>query len=257
MKIYAWNVNGLRAIEKKGFLDWVQHEHPDILCLQETKIQAEQLTYNLRNIPGYHSYFSCAERKGYSGVATYSRQKPLAVHHGIGIDRFDREGRIIVAEYPVFTHLNIYFPNSQKGEERLIYKLEFHQAVLDYCDRLVAEGKKVVISGDFNTAHREIDLKNPKANVGTSGFLPVERAMMDKFLSRGYVDTFRQLHPDTVKYSWWSYIYNARSRGAGWRIDYHLVSENLFNQVTGADILDHVMGSDHCPVSLELNLTEG
>jgi exodeoxyribonuclease-3 len=252
VRIYSWNVNGIRAVLKYGFLDWVLKEQPDILCLQETKIQEDQLTDEIKNIPGYQSYFSFAERKGYSGVVTYVKEEPLSVKCGIGNPKFDCEGRILITEYPEFTLFNIYFPNGQKDEIRLRYKMEFYDAVLAYCDELVQQGKKLVICGDFNTAHKEIDLKNPKSNEKRSGFLPEERAWMDKLVSHGYVDVFRWLHPDLVKYSWWSYRFKAREKNVGWRIDYHFVSQNLLSQVKGAEILDEVFGSDHCPVVLEL-----
>ncbi|WP_432661826.1 exodeoxyribonuclease III [Wukongibacter baidiensis] len=252
MKIYSWNVNGIRAVQKKGFVDWVKEEQPDILCIQETKANVDQLDEEIINIDGYHSYFSSAERKGYSGVATYSKIKPLSVKHGIGIERFDSEGRFLITEYPEFILFNIYFPNGQKDDERLKYKMEFYDALLEYCEDLKSQGKKLIISGDYNTAHREIDLKNPKSNEKRSGFLPIERAWIDKFISHGYVDTFRHFHEDEVKYSWWSYRFKAREKGVGWRIDYHFVSDNLIDDLKGAEILDDVMGSDHCPVAIYL-----
>jgi exodeoxyribonuclease-3 len=252
LRIFSWNVNGLRAIQKNGFMDWVLNEKPDILCLQETKIQEEQLSDELKQIPGYQAYFSFAERKGYSGVATYTKKEPLSVQCGIGDPKFDCEGRILITEFAEFILLNIYFPNGQRDEIRLGYKMDFYEAILAYCDELVAKGKKLIICGDYNTAHKEIDLKNPKSNEKRSGFLPEERAWMDKFVSHGYVDVFRYFYPELVKYSWWSYRFKARERNAGWRIDYHFVSENLINEVKGAEIHDHVMGSDHCPVMIEL-----
>jgi exodeoxyribonuclease-3 len=252
MKIYSWNVNGLRAINKKGFKEWVVDEEPDILCIQETKIQDNQLTDELRNIEGYKSCFSFAEKKGYSGVAVFSKIEPKSVKYGIGIERFDSEGRILILEFDGFILLNIYFPNGQMNEERLNYKMEFYDAILDYCNNLVNEEKKLVICGDYNTAHNEIDLKNPKSNAKRSGFLPIEREWIDKFISNGYIDTYRRINPDKVEYSWWSYRFNARANNAGWRIDYHFVSENLFSSVKDAKILTEVYGSDHCPVVLEL-----
>ncbi|MEL7568388.1 MAG: exodeoxyribonuclease III [Dehalobacterium sp.] len=252
MRIYSWNVNGIRAVQKSGFMDWVLREQPDILCLQETKIQEDQLTDELKQIPGYRAYFSFAERKGYSGVATYSKEKPLSVFCGIGDPKFDCEGRILITEYPGFTLLNIYFPNGQKDEVRLRYKMEFYDALLEYCDQLVSKGEKLIICGDYNTAHKEIDLKNPKSNEKRSGFLPEERAWMDKLVSHGYVDVFRSFYPDAIKYSWWSYRFKAREKGVGWRIDYHFISQNLIDQIKGAEILDDVFGSDHCPVMIEL-----
>ena len=252
MKIYSWNVNGIRAMEKKGFIQWNDEEKPDILCIQETKIQSDQIEDKIKNIEGYKSYFSCAERKGYSGVAVYTKEEPISVSYGIGIDKFDSEGRILICEYVDFTLFNIYFPNGQSSEERLNYKLEFYDALFKYCDELKSNGKKLIICGDYNTAHNEIDLKNSKANSNTSGFLPIERKWMDDIIERGYIDTFRYFHSDEVKYSWWSYRFNARKNNAGWRIDYHFVSDNFIDCVEGAEILNEVTGSDHCPVVLLL-----
>ncbi|MCW6074881.1 exodeoxyribonuclease III [Clostridium sporogenes] len=252
MRIYSWNVNGLRAVAKKNFLEWIGKENPDILCIQETKLQENQLEDNIKNVEGYYSYFSFAQKKGYSGVATYTKEEPISVKHGIGIEKFDLEGRILITEFEDFTLLNIYFPNGQRDEERLQYKLDFYEALFNYCDELVEEGKKLVICGDYNTAHNEIDLKNPKANEKASGFLRIERDWLDKIIERGYTDTFRNMNPDKIKYSWWSYRFKARERNAGWRIDYHFVSNNLLDRVENTEILDEVYGSDHCPVMLEL-----
>ncbi|MEA4825236.1 MAG: exodeoxyribonuclease III [Clostridium sp.] len=252
MNIYSWNVNGIRAIEKKGFVQWIQDENPDVLCIQETKIQSDQIEDSLKNIEGYKSYFSCAEKKGYSGVAVYTKKEPISVKYGIGIERFDSEGRILICDYEGFILFNIYFPNGQKDEERLSYKLDFYEALFEYCDKLKGQGRKLIICGDYNTAHNEIDLKNPKANSKTSGFLPIERKWIDNIISRGYIDTFRYFHPDEVKYSWWSYRFNARKNNAGWRIDYHFVSDNMIDDVSEAKILNHVTGSDHCPVMISL-----
>jgi exodeoxyribonuclease III len=252
MKIYSWNVNGLRAILKKGFLEWIQEESPDILCIQETKLQENQLEDNIKNIEGYYSYFSFAEKKGYSGVATFTKKKPIDVKYGMGIERFDSEGRIVATEFEGFTLLNIYFPNGQMNEERLSYKMEFYDALLEYCNSLVSEGKKLVICGDYNTAHTEMDIKNAKGNEKTSGFLEIERAWLDKLIANGYTDTFRHINPEEVKYSWWSYMFKSRERNVGWRIDYHFVSNNLLPYVKDAEILNEVVGSDHCPVVVEL-----
>jgi len=197
MRIYSWNVNGLRAVAKKNFLEWIGEENPDILCIQETKLQENQLEDNIKNIDGYYSYFSFAHKKGYSGVATYTKEEPISVKHGIGIERFDSEGRILITEFKDFILLNIYFPNGQRDEERLQYKLDFYEALFNYCDELVEEGKKLVICGDYNTAHNEIDLKNPKANEKASGFLRIERDWLDKIIERGYIDTFRNMNPDS------------------------------------------------------------
>lgn len=252
MKIYSWNVNGLRAIMKKNFLDFINEYNPDILCIQETKLQEKDLNDSLKNIEGYHSYFSFAERKGYSGVGTYTKQKPLSVKHGIGIEEFDNEGRILITEFENFTLFNIYFPNGQRDEIRLDYKLRFYDALFKYCDEYIKNGKKIIICGDYNTAHTPMDIKNAKANENSSGFLPIEREWMDKIINDGYIDTFRYFHPDTVKYSWWSYRFKARERNTGWRIDYHFVSKNLLNDIKDAEILNEVYGSDHCPILIEL-----
>lgn len=252
MKIYSWNVNGIRAIQKKGFIDWVLEEQSDILCLQETKAHVEQLDEELLHIDGYYSYFSEGERKGYSGVATYTKEKPLSVKKGIGIERFDREGRILITEYEDFILFNIYFPNGQKDDERLQYKMDFYDAILDYCNDLKDQWKNLIICGDYNTAHKEIDIKNPKSNEKRSGFLPMERQWMDQFISNGYIDTYRTLHPESIEYSWWSYRFKARERNAGWRIDYFFVSDHFMDQVAEAEILTDVMGSDHCPIVLSL-----
>ena len=252
MQIYSWNVNGIRAAKRKGFLDWMAKTRPDILALQEIRIQPEQLTDDLKNIDGYHSYFNCGERKGYSGVAIYTTEKPEEVEYGIGIERFDREGRVITAHYPDFSLLNIYFPNGRSSKERLEYKLDFYQAIFDYCEDLRKSGKKLVVCGDYNTAHQEIDLHSPEDNHNKSGFLDVEREWLDKIIEAGYVDSFRYFHPQEVKYSWWSYRTRARDRNAGWRIDYHFVTEDLMDQIQDSDVLTEVMGSDHCPIVLDL-----
>lgn len=252
MRIYSWNINGLRAVMKKGFVEWIAEEKPDILCIQETKLQENQLEDSFKNIEGYYSYFSFAEKKGYSGTATYTKEKPISVKHGIGIQRFDSEGRILITEFEKFTLFNIYFPNGQMNEDRLNYKMEFYDALLGYCNNLVAEGKKLIICGDYNTAHTEMDIKNAKANENTSGFLPMERAWMDKFIANDYTDTYRYINPEKIEYSWWSYRFKARERNTGWRIDYHFVSNNLLEEVKAARILNEVMGSDHCPIMVEI-----
>jgi len=253
MKIYSWNVNGLRAVMKKDFLPWITTQMPDVLCLQETKLQSDQLEDNVKNIEGFYSYYSFAEKKGYSGVATYTRVEPEKVLHGIGIEEFDREGRILITFFKEFVVINIYFPNGQRDEERLDYKLRFYDAILDYCNALVLEGQKLVICGDYNTAHTPMDIKNAKANENTSGFLKIEREWLDKLIENGYTDTFRYMEPETIKYSWWSYMFKARERNTGWRIDYHFVSNNLLKAVKSVDILNEVFGSDHCPVVVEID----
>jgi len=250
MKIYSWNVNGIRAVLQKGFKEWVSAEQPDILGVQETKIAAGQIAAAELEIAGYHSYWSCGERKGYSGVGLYTKEKPRAVSYGIGIEEFDREGRIINAEYPGFRLLTIYFPNGQSGDERLTYKLAFYDAIIDYCRQRTAAGDNLIIGGDFNTAHRAIDLKNPQQNENYSGFLPVERAKLDEFLTAGFVDTFRHFYPEKVQYSWWTYRFSARARDVGWRIDYFYVSDRFAAAVRDAQILGAVTGSDHCPIAV-------
>lgn len=254
MKIYSWNVNGIRAIQKKGFIDWIQKEQPDILCLQETKAHVDQLDEALIEIPGYKVFFNAAERKGYSGTAIYYRIEPLAIWTGFEEDRFNAEGRIIVMDYDDFVLLNLYFPNGQRDDERFRFKMDFCDALLDYTNELIGSGKKIIISGDFNTAHEEIDLKHPKNNETKSGFLPIERAWMDQLIESGFVDTYRHLYPEKIEYTWWNYKFNARKTNAGWRIDYHFVTENLKPHLKDAKIHGDIMGSDHCPISIEIDL---
>ncbi len=252
MRILSWNVNGIRAVAKKGFLDWFLDESPDILCLQETKAQEDQLDKELRNPEGYYSYFSSAEKKGYSGVALFTKEKPKDVKHGFGIKKFDSEGRTIIAEYKNFVLFNIYFPNGKMSDERLKYKMTFYDAFLDYADNLKDAGKKIIMCGDVNTAHTEIDLSNPKANTKTSGFLPAERAWIDKLVSHGYIDTFREFCDEPGHFSWWDYRTGARKRDVGWRLDYFFISKNLKSKLKDAFIMKEVMGSDHCPVGIEI-----
>lgn len=252
IRILSWNVNGLRAVHKKGFLDWFKKEQPDILCLQETKAQEEQLPDEVRNIEGYHSYFSSAVKKGYSGVAIYTKDEPKSVKKGFGIEKFDSEGRILVAEYSDFILINIYYPNGKAREERLRYKMDFYDAFQEYANKLKKKGKNLVICGDVNTAHKEIDLARPKANEKVSGFLPEEREWMDKFLAEGYLDTFRMFNQEPENYTWWDMVSRARDRNVGWRIDYFFISESLKKRIKGAFILSDVMGSDHCPIGIEI-----
>ena len=255
MKLISWNVNGLRAVFKKDFSQVFAALDPDVLALQETKLQAHQRTDEMRGFDGYQTHWSYAmEKKGYSGVAVYERLEPQTVRDGFGVQRFDSEGRVLELDFGSFVFFNVYFPNGQKDEERLQYKLDFYDDFFAYTDQLKAEGRSLVICGDFNTAHNEIDLKNPQSNKDRSGFLRVERDVLDDILSRGYVDTFRHLYPDTVTYSWWSYRFNARKNNAGWRIDYFFVTRDLVESgaVQNAFILNDVFGSDHCPVGIEL-----
>jgi exodeoxyribonuclease-3 len=254
VKLVSWNVNGIRAAVKKGFLDWFGDATPDILCVQETRARPEQLDEALLDPPGYRTYWNAAERKGYSGVTTWSRPEPVHVESGFGVDEFDVEGRVLRTDYAAFKLFNVYFPNGRRDQERVDYKLRFYDALLQVIDALHKQGERVVVCGDYNTAHQPIDLARPKENQKTSGFLPEERAYLDLYLSHGLVDTFRALHPDEAeRYSWWMYMRNARERNIGWRIDYFMVSESLMPAVAGADILHDVMGSDHCPVTLELD----
>ena len=252
MRLISWNVNGIRAAHKKGFLEWFESEHPDVLCLQETKAHESQLPTALKDVEGYHVWFSQPERKGYSGVALYSRQEPRSVSFGLGVERFDSEGRTVVADYDDFVLLGIYFPNGKRSADRLRYKMEFYDSFLEYVDDLRRKGRNVVVCGDVNTAHKEIDLARPKENEKISGFLPQERAWMDTFLDHGYVDTFRQFNQEPGNYSWWDTMTRARERNVGWRIDYFFADADLAPNLTNAFILPDVMGSDHCPVGIEI-----
>jgi exodeoxyribonuclease-3 len=251
-KIISWNVNGIRSIKGKGFLDWLRKESPDIICLQETKANIEQLDVDLREPPGYHAYWNYPERKGYAGVAVFTKEKPSDIRYSFDDISLDLEGRVIIAEYPGFTLFNVYFPNGKAGPERLKYKMTFYDVFLKYADSLKAAGKRLVICGDVNTAHKEIDLARPKENSKISGFLPEERAWMDKFVVHGYVDTFRQFNKELNQYSYWDIKTGARARNVGWRIDYFFVSENLLPAIIKAFIMPEVMGSDHCPVGIVL-----
>lgn len=250
MKITTWNVNGFRAILGKGFKTWVNENLPDILCLQEIKAKTEQLELADREIDGYQAYWNSAERPGYSGVASYIRVPKMAVNFGLNDERFDNEGRVIRTDLDDFTLFNVYFPNGQRGQERVEYKLQFYARLLEICDGLHQEGRKIIITGDFNTAHQEIDLANPKENSKTSGFLPEERIWIDHFLAHGFVDAYRRLYPEKVQYTWWTYRFGARGRNIGWRLDYYLVSDGLMGRVEDVIVHDLVTGSDHCPVTL-------
>ena len=252
MKIISWNVNGLRAALIKNALGWVWDQQPDVVCLQEIKVHPDQLREEQRNFPGYEVIWNPAQKLGYSGVATFLRTPAVKTQLGLDMLRFDLEGRVISTLHPDFRLFNVYFPNGQRGKERLDYKLDFYAHLLSLCDRLHANGENVVITGDFNTAHMPIDLKNPKANVKTSGFMPEERAWVQKFLDHGFVDAYRRLYPDRVQYTWWTCRLSARQRGIGWRIDYFLVSEALVPLMKDVVIHESVLGSDHCPVELIL-----
>jgi len=252
MKIICWNVNGIRAIEKKGFISWVEENQPDILCLQETKADATQLGEILLNIDGYTSFFHSGEKKGYSGTAVYYKNEPISIKTGLSDPQFNNEGRTIILEYENFILYNVYFPNGQKDEERLLHKMDFNRCLQKDVEALIQSGKNVILCGDINIAHRGIDLKHPKENSKRSGFLPEERAWIDDFLSIGMVDAWRAQHPDDIKYSWWSYRFSARKTNAGWRIDSFYVSQNFMDKIQCTDILNDVTGSDHCPIILTL-----
>lgn len=251
-KLLSWNVNGIRAIREKGLLEWLRSESPDVLCLQETKAHTDQLGDDLKEPPGYHTCWNYPERKGYGGVAVFTREKPREVRYGFGDSGLDLEGRVIVAEYPEFTLFDVYFPNGKSGPERLKYKLDFYEAFLKYADSLKDAGKKLVICGDVNTAHNEIDLARPKENSKISGFLPEERAWLDKLIDHGYVDTFRHFNKEPNQYTWWDMKSGARARNVGWRLDYFFISENLLPSLKQASIMSGVTGSDHCPVGIVL-----
>ena len=251
MKLVSWNVNGLRSALGKGFLDYVAAEDPDVICLQETKLQPEQAVFDL---PGYHRYFNSADKKGYSGTAILTKTEPLSVTYDFGGDEHRHEGRIITAEYPAFYLVCCYTPNIQDGLKRLPYRMQWEDDLRSYLRELDWK-KPVVYCGDLNVAHREIDLKNPKTNRQNPGFSDQEREKMSVLLDAGFVDTFRYIHGDvTDRYSWWSYRFHARDKNVGWRIDYFIVSQRLKDKVKAADIRDNIFGSDHCPVYLELEV---
>ena len=250
MKIITWNVNGLRAAINKGSLNWVWEQQPDVLCLQEIKARPEQLKEEQRHFPGYDVIWNPAEKAGYSGVATFLKSPSLELRLGMDAPLFDIEGRVICTLHPGFRLFNVYFPSGQRGTVRVEYKLNFYAHLLTVCDALHANGENLIITGDFNTAHMPIDLRNAKQNVRTSGFLPEERAWVQKFLDHGFVDAFRHLYPERVQYTWWTYRLGARERQIGWRLDYFLVSKGLIPLVKDVIVHENVLGSDHCPVEL-------
>lgn len=253
MKLISWNVNGLRACLQKGFMDFFSEIDADVFCLQETKLQEGQHDLEL---PGYHQYWNYAEKKGYSGTALFTKKEPLKVSYGIGVERHDHEGRVITAEFENYFVVTVYTPNSQRELARLSYRMEWEADFLAYIKGL-EERKPVIFCGDLNVAHEEIDLKNPKTNHQNAGFSDEERACFSKVLENGFVDTFRYFYPDKEgAYSWWSYMFQARAKNAGWRIDYFVVSESLKDKLTDAGIHSQVMGSDHCPVELTIALEE-
>jgi exodeoxyribonuclease-3 len=250
IRILCWNVNGIRAAGRKGLVDWLYKESPDILCLQETKAQPDQLDASIRQPAGYLTYWSYPETKGYSGVATFSKQEPISVHKGLGIERYDIEGRVIITEFPEFMLFNIYFPNGKKNAERLRYKMDFYEDFLKYVQPLKNKGMKLIICGDYNTAHKEIDLARPRENEKISGFLPMEREWIDRFIAHGFIDIFRHFNKEPHQYTWWDLKSRARERNVGWRIDYFFVTENLLPMISKAFIMPEVTGSDHCPIGI-------
>ncbi len=252
MRLISWNVNGIRAAIRKDFFKWFHDDNADIVCLQEAKAREEQVDGLMDSIDNHHISWNAAEKAGYSGVVTISKQKPISVTSGFGIEEFDREGRVLLSEYPDFYLYNIYFPNGQRDQERLDYKLRFYDAYLEKVEELKKSGKAVITCGDYNTAHKEIDLKNPKENSKTSGFLPIEREWIDTYISHGYTDTFRMFNQEPGQYTWWTYRFGARGRNVGWRIDYFFVNDEHKKNVKDAFILPEVMGSDHCPLGIEL-----
>lgn len=252
MKILSWNVNGIRAVYRKGFIEWFGSAGADILCLQETKASIEQLTEDIIKPDGYVSFWNGPERKGYAGVAAYSRDEPLNVFYDFPSGALDTEGRFLGLEFPGVFLINVYFPNGGASPERLQYKLDFYDRFIEYLSGL--KKKNVLLCGDLNTAHREIDLARPKQNRKVSGFLPEECEKLDRLEDSGFIDTFRRLHPEEVKYSWWDYKTRARERNVGWRIDYFFATENVLKKTERAFIMNKVTGSDHCPVGVELGI---
>lgn len=251
LKMISWNVNGLRAVMKKGFMDFFNAENADIFCLQEIKLQKGQIDLEL---PVYHTYWNYALKKGYSGTAVFTKQEPLAVFYGLGSEEHDTEGRTLTLEFEDFYLVNVYTPNSQHGLLRLDYRLRWEDAVLSYVKNL-DKNKPVILCGDLNVAHHEIDLRNPKANKKNSGFTPEERGKMSEFLASGFIDTFRFFHPDkSDSYTWWSYRTECRPRNIGWRIDYFITSERLATKLIAANIHTEILGSDHCPIELKIDL---
>ena len=253
-KILSWNVNGIRAAQKYGLLDWLCKESPDILCVQETKARPEQLSKDLLEPQGYYTYWNYPERKGYSGVATFTKNEPVIVEYDLNTLKVDSEGRIVITKYEEFSLMNVYFPNGKKDEERLNYKMEFYEAFLEHVRPLIASNEKLVVCGDVNTAHKEIDLAHPKANEKVSGFLPVEREWMDRFVANGFIDTFRHFNEEPEQYTWWDVKSRARERNIGWRIDYFFISENLVPYLTNAFIMPDILGSHHCPIGITLQI---
>lgn len=252
MKIYSWNVNGLRAAVRKNFLDFLSKEDPDILAIQETKLQEEQIPQEIKDQIQYHKYWNFAQKKGYSGVTVFSKLEPEKVEYSIGDPAYDKEGRLLILHFPDFVFINCYFPNGKMSEERLQFKLNYYDKMFELMQKLREEGKNVIVCGDYNTAHKEIDLANPKDNEDTSGFLPIERAWLDKLVENDWIDTFRHYNQEPKQYSWWTYRFGARRRNIGWRIDYFFVNKEFMAKVKDAFIKQEIMGSDHCPIGIEI-----
>ena len=251
MKILSWNVNGLRSVYRKGFLGWFKKSGVDILCLQEIKADREQIPPEIVKTKGYYAYFNPAKRKGYSGTAIFTKEKPRKIRSSLGFKRFDTEGRIMEAAYNGFALINLYLPYGGRGKENLKYKLEVYKKLIDYLKK--NKKKKIIMAGDFNIAHKEIDLARPKQNKNNIMFTPEERKQIDNILNLGFIDTFRQLNKEGGNYSWWPYFANARERNLGWRIDYVFISHNMASGLESAFILNQVRGSDHCPVGAEIS----
>lgn len=255
LRITTWNVNGLRSLLKKDGWKWVQDFQPDVLCLQEIRVKPNQIGEKHQNLFSKHEvYWNPGERPGYSGVLTMTLRRSELYQLGLGIPEFDKEGRLIATRHRDILLFNVYFPSGQRGHERVAFKLDFYSELLKELSKLSALGEKIVIAGDFNTAHKEIDLRNPKSNQKTSGFLPEEREWIDRYMENGFADAFRELYPKREQYTWWTYRFNARQRNIGWRLDYFLVSEELIPRVEDVIIHDEVIGSDHCPVTLVLDM---
>lgn len=252
IRILSWNVNGIRAAVRSGFLKVIEKHKPDILCMQEIKSDENTFPKQLKELKGYHLYISPAQKKGYAGTAILTKLKPIKVVDKIGIDKFDREGRFQLMEFDRFYLFNTYFPHSQRGLKRLNFKMEFDDAYLKFIKKYKNKRKPLILTGDFNVAHKEIDLANPKQNMKNAGFTEEERVFADELLAEGYIDTFRHLHPKLVKYTWWTYRFHARERNIGWRIDYFFVPKGFIKKVKKSDILSNVKGSDHVPVILEI-----
>ncbi|HRU39218.1 MAG TPA: exodeoxyribonuclease III [Candidatus Goldiibacteriota bacterium] len=254
MRIISWNVNGIRAVHGKGLFLPLFKDKPDILCVQETKAQEDVFPQDLKDIKGYKFYLCSAEKKGYSGTAIWTKQEPASVKYGFGKKEFDSDGRTLIADYGKYVLYNIYFPNGGRGPKWVEYKLKFYEEFLKHAEKNRKKGKAVIACGDVNTAHKEIDLARPKENENSTGFLPEERAFLDKLVSRGYIDTFREFNREPGNYTWWDYKTGARARNIGWRIDYFFVNAELKNRLKAAFIMDKIMGSDHCPVGIEIEL---